>query len=356
MLTPAADPLQLARQRFANRGGHWQKAAKTKVFTILSVGNWETILLPYLDQMGEHYHFQWPNVADFFENKADWQVFHEDLNKRLLNEFNQFYEEGANITVFIYASDFSIAAATLKAMQKKNVLIISFCWDDLLYFKGKVKGQPVGVSQISKIADCNLTFSPEAIPQYHYHQSACFFWESALVNISHDTLVSLPETDDRQPFYVLFIGTKYGWRGPFIEKLQRKGIPVLCYGKGWKNGTLSEIEMKAAIQKAPLTLGFSNAAYTWSVTTIKGRDFEIPSLGGLYITQYAAGIEKYYQPGKEIFTYHRFNDCYKTIKEIAQNPAMANRVRLAGYRKSAEVASWDHRFAFLTKLISEITA
>ena len=119
MLAPAADPLKLARQRFTNRGGHWKEGAKTKIFTILSVSNWETILLPYLDQMGEHHHFQWPNVADFFENKADWQVFHDDLNIRLLNEFNQFYEEAANIIVFIYASDFSIASASLKAMQKK---------------------------------------------------------------------------------------------------------------------------------------------------------------------------------------------------------------------------------------------
>ena len=114
-------------------------------------------------------------------------------------------------------------------------------------------------------------------------------------------------------------------------------------------------ELVEKIQKAPLTIGFSNVGYTKSLTTIKGRDFEIPLCGGLYLTQYSKGIENYFKINDEILTYNNFNDCLKIILYVKNNPQISNKIRELGYLRALEYASWNSRVLFLKNLINEIT-
>ena len=287
----------------------------------------------------------------FFDNKEDWNIFYNKLNNELLDSFRSMYDDESNILIFIYASDFALSAKTLTFLQKKNTFLISFCWDDLLYFSGNYKGQPIGVSKLSKFVDFNLTLSPAAIPIYNYHNNACFFWDALPIEI---TLNTYPSSTKSHEFYVLFIGSKYGWRERLIKKLQSKGINIICYGKGWPNGILPYNDMKIAVKIAPLVLGFSNVGYTKNITTIKGRDFEIPLFGGLYLTQYSKGLDKYYDIGKDILTYRNFNECYSKILMIKSNPSLGDSIRDSGYRKALSVCTWNSRFLFLSRLINQI--
>ena len=86
--------------------------APKKIFAIFSINNWETDLLKGLKRLGETQHFEWDNINNFFDNKADWKKHRNRLNDELLNGFDQFYDSNANILVFIYASDFMIKPDT----------------------------------------------------------------------------------------------------------------------------------------------------------------------------------------------------------------------------------------------------
>ncbi len=341
--------VQLVNDKLLAKKFEWHSTRKTKVFAIFSVSNWEIIFLDSLSDFGEVHHFSWPNAKEFFPGKGKWNMYHQKVNADLIRDFDQFYDEATNILVFIYASDFSISEATMRYLNRPNVLIVSFCWDDLLYFKGKVKGQPVGVSKLSKMADINLTMSPEAIPRYNFYRSPCFFWSS--VPLKDNMHGELHEVAVDTSFYVLFVGSKYGWRAHFIEKIRMAGYDVQCYGVGWENGQLTYSEMKLAIQKAPVTLGFANIGYTQNCTTIKGRDFEVPLYGGLYLTQYSQGLSRYYEIGKEVLTYRNFRECIRQLKKIRANKEMADAIRIAGYRKAVVYGSWQSRFAYLHQLI-----
>jgi spore maturation protein CgeB len=112
--------------------------------------------------------------------------------------------------------------------------------------------------------------------------------------------------------------------------------------------------MITEIRKAPLTLGFANVGYTKNITTIKGRDFEVPAFGGLYLTQQSTGILKYYEPDKEVFLYRNFSDCYNQILKIKNNKKLSDAVRLAGYRKALTYCTWRGRGRFLNKLLDDI--
>ena len=349
LLTPQKNQNQLVKKKLLSKKFNWRKNTQTKVFAIFSISNWENAFLDPLSEFGELHHFSWPNAKEFFPGTKEWRVYYDQINTDLITSFNKLYDTTSNILIFIYASDFSISEATMQYLNKYNVLIVSFCWDDLLYFKGNVRGQPVGVSNLSRYADINLTMSPEAIPRYNFKGSPCFFWRSERVP-GTKTDIHIKTAID-MPFYVLFIGSKYGWRTRFIEKLVWAGMPVKCYGAGWENGQLSHKEMKIAIGKAPVTLGFANVGYTRNVTTLKGRDFEVPLYGGLYLTQYSEGLLRYYQPGKEVLTYRNFSECLVQLKQIQANREIADGIRAAGYQKASVYGSWQSRFAYLHQLI-----
>lgn len=340
----------LVNQKLQSRNFKWDDKANIKVFAIFSINNWETALLDGLKMIGETYHFGWPNIKSFFSNKTEWSKHTQEINENLLNDFNDFYTEEDNVLVFIYSSDFVLRLETLLYLKRKNVLLISFCWDDLLYFNGKVRGQPVGVKQLCQHVDINLTMSPESYSFYHAVRTPVFFWKSVKIQKNYQDL----QYKDSAEFYVIFIGSKYGWREYFINALRKAGINVICFGHGWENNALSFDEMVNQIKQAPATLGFSNVGYTSNITTIKGRDFEVPLFGGLYVTQSSKGLDAYYS-NKELFTYTDVNDCIKKLYYIKNNPKEALGVRRAGYIKAHAYATWESRFMYLKETIDHFT-
>ena len=325
-----------------------------KVFAIFHINNWETVLLEELQRIGSTHHFTWDGPSNFFNNRNEWQSYYNDINARLITEFDKFYCDTSSILIFIYASDFSISPESIEYLKRKNTLVISFCWDDLLYYSGITKRQPVGVKQLSQSVDFNLTMSPEALPRYAATNSACFFWKSSAISKECKPLSS-SNLDQKDNFYVLFIGSKYGWRESFINTIKKSGIKVICFGKGWGSEPLSNENMVKEIKKAPVTLGFSNVGYTNCITTIKGRDFEVPTWGGLYLTQYSPGLDFYYEDGKDILTYKTIQDCLDKICFIKENPKEALQIRQSGYKKANMYSTWPSRFNYLTDLINKIT-
>jgi spore maturation protein CgeB len=340
------DPDALVKERLAQRGFNWEEKKITNVLAIFSINNWEVELLNGLAFLGSVHHFQWKDVQDFFVTVEEWKSFRNEINERLIEYFDGFYDENVNTLVFIYASDFLICRETVAYLRRKNTIIVSFCWDDLLYFSGKVRGQFIGVKEISSESDINLTMSPEAIVQYNFYRNPCYFWESEEVESKLDLLEPVKGMD----FYVLFIGSKYGRRGKFIDKLRKAGVTIKCFGDGWENERLNNDAMIHEIKIAPLVLGFSNVGYTKNMTTLKGRDFEVPLFGGLYLTQYSSGLRRYYLE-TEVLTYRSLKECIDRIDFLKENPTLAHQIRNAGYAKAQKLASWQSRFLFLDKLI-----
>lgn len=341
------------RDKFLNnlalRNFKWDKEKGLKILAVMHVNNWETVLIDELKNLGEVSHFDWDAPKQFFESRDKWLAYYRKVNENLLDFIESKYNEKENFLVFIYASDFSIDTYVLSQIKKKNVIIISFCWDDLLYFEGKYKGQPLGVKELCQVADLNLTFSPESIFNYERLGVPCLFWDSEELDGSQYEEIDVGKISDS--FYVLFVGSSYGRRGQFIDRLIKKGIPFKCFGAGWDAGSLTNSQMIEEIKKAPLTLGFSNIGYTEKHTTIKGRDFEVPLWGGLYLTQESKGLEYFYEIGKDLLVYRDLEDCVEKINLIKNNPTLALKIRQSGYSKAQKKATWKSRFKYLRKLI-----
>ena len=139
-----------------------------------------------------------------------------------------------------------------------------------------------------------------------------------------------------------------------IKKLKLHGIHAEAYGYGWPNGSLSTEEMVRMYSRSKINLGFGGIAGSKDTYCLKGRDFEIPMSGGLYLTEYHPELERCYDIGKEIFTYTDFDDLAKKICYLLSNPEKAEKIRKRGARRARKDHTWEIRFEKIFNLINVI--
>jgi len=87
---------------------------------------------------------------------------------------------------------------------------------------------------------------------------------------------------------------------------------------------------------------------------LKGRDFEIPMSGGLYLTERHPELERFYELDKEIVAYTDFDDLVKKIRHLLSNPEKAEVIRVQGRQRALKEHSWEMRFEKIFKLMGLI--
>ncbi len=95
-----------------------------------------------------------------------------------------------------------------------------------------------------------------------------------------------------------------------VNYLKKNGINVKCFGSGWEAGSLPSDEMIKIYSQTRVNLGFGYVGFS-SDQCLKGRDFEVPSCGAVYLTSYNENLPRVYKIREEIETYLDFKDCVK---------------------------------------------
>ena len=147
-------------------------------------------------------------------------------------------------------------------------------------------------------------------------------------------------------FDVSFIGAKYGIREHLIGYLQKRGIKVATFGPGWPSGNISEQHMVQIYNRSRINLGFGFIGLS-KYQCLKGRDFEVPACGALYLTSNNPDLELVYDIGSEIITYSSRSDCYKKIMFLLKDPTYCQEIREAARKRVLLEHSWVHRFTEL---------
>jgi len=150
---------------------------------------------------------------------------------------------------------------------------------------------------------------------------------------------------------VSFVGQCYGNRPEIIERLERQGIHVEAYGYGWPNGPLTMDEMIRMYSKSKINLGFGGVGSLRNTCCLKGRDFEVPMSGGLYLTEYHPELARWYDLGREIVTYGDLDDLAQKIRHLLSNPEEAEEIRKRGFRRARSEHSWEIRFEKIFRLM-----
>ena len=111
--------------------------------------------------------------------------------------------------------------------------------------------------------------------------------------------------DENKVYDVSFVGQCYGNRPETIARLREAGVRVETFGPGWPNGPLTMEEMVRTWSRSRINLGFGGVLGHKETYCLKGRDFEVPMSGGLYLTEHHEELIPFYDVGREIVTYYR---------------------------------------------------
>jgi hypothetical protein len=266
--------------------------------------------------------------------------------KEDLLAFIQVVHRREPVDVFVgYLSGWQVAPETIEAIGQMGIVTFGFHWDDKMSFRGQwAGGQWSGPAAVASAYDLNLTNSPDSIPKYEAEGGLAIFWPEA-ANPEHFKPMDLPFEYD-----VSFIGACYGYRPIVIEYLRHKGIKVETFGPGWPNGPVSEKEMVEIYSRSRINLGFGGIGYSMKEQCLKGRDFEVPMCGGLYLTSENPDLHLVYDVGREIVTYRTKEDCLKMVHYFIDHPEEAMAIRRAARFKCLQEHTWEKRFDLVFKL------
>ena len=314
------------------------------IFLAYYVSNWEAVLPKVLKLFGKVTEFEWRSRG-FDDRAPNWLVCRERMNEAMLNAFYQAQKERPVDVIVGYLSGYNTNPEVVRKMGEAGAAIFNFCWDDKLSFRGKkVGGGWSGPAVLASTVDLNLTNASDSCIKYMVEGGLAMFWPEAAHPDVHKPY-DLPFEYD-----VSFIGGKYGCRPMFISKLQKLGVNVTCFGNGWKNGPLSDEEMVRLYSRSRINLGFAGVIHSKRLMCLKGRDFEVPMSGGLYLTQHNPELSLVYDVCKEIMTYKDEKDCAKKIKWLLANPDEADKIREAGKKRALKDHTWEKRFEKIFRL------
>jgi hypothetical protein len=276
-----------------------------------------------------------------FDDRAyDWADQRGNLDAKLLAFVRDTHRRDP-ISVFVaYLSGYHVTAATINAIGALGIPTCAFWWDDRLYFRGYIRGgRYTGAHDLASAYDLNLTNSSTSVVKYLVEGGLAMFWPEG-ANPDHF------RPDPERPFKydVSFIGQRYGRRPAFIRGLKRRGLTVATFGPGWDEGPLTAQEMVDVYASSRVNLGISGIGYSLREMCLKGRDFEVPMCGAVYVTGDQPDLSRVYAKNEEIFAYRDVDHCARIIHGLLSQPEECSRVRTAARLRCLRDHTWERRF------------
>ena len=170
------------------------------------------------------------------------------------------------------------------------------------------------------------------------------------------------EDESAFEYDVSFIGAKTKFRDWFVQRLDRLGIPVACFGSGWPAGRVDNQAMERIFQTSRISLNISNSVshdirfvlsaprtflhYLRSpkrVEQMKARNFEIPIAGGFQLSNYVPCLERYLVIGDEVAVYTTPEECAGQVRYYLAQGDERRRIAVRGQARALAEHTYRHR-------------
>ncbi len=342
------------RSRLGDRPGrlNWPKSrGGLHIFLLYPHHNWEAVLPGALAPFGKISQFEWRSLG-YDEAAPDWVRRRDVMNTELREAFRAANQARHVDIVIGYVSGYTVAPELLLEMADHGAVITNFCFDDKIYWPGEMRGgRYASTAAIAHAVDLNLTSDPGAAARYFVHGGLSKFHPEAA-----DPAWYKP-SDEGFEYDVSFVGAAYGWRPKLVAGLRRRGIDVACFGKGWPHGAIANADMNGLYARSRINLGCGGIGFSHKLLCLKGRDFEVPMSGAVYLTQDNPELSLVFDIGREILTYGDVDDCARVIRATLADPEGAARIRRAArvrcLKDHTYTARWEAVFRLLGALADD---
>jgi len=327
-----------------------KKKGSLQILAVYHHYNWENeSLRPSLEKFGPVRHYDWCDRFNHQQEQEWHRSVKEAMNRDLLDWAAKQASQCPVDAVFTYLSGELISPETARQLSWLDVPMINLALNDKEHFVGKIRnGLSMGNRDICRWFTLSWTSTEDALKKYCVEGAVPLYLPEGANPEIHRPC------DLEKTIPVSFVGQCYGNRPEIIARLQEAGIHVEAYGAGWPNGPLSTEDMVRLYSKSRINLGFGGVIGFSDAYCLKGRDFEIPMSGGLYLTENHPELERVYEIGKEIVSYADFEDLVKKIRYLLGNPEEAERIRQRGFARARRDHSWEMRFEKIFNMVGLI--
>lgn len=346
-LSQGASPIPVQtrlRERLAARGLTVTPKPRGALHSFYATGpsNWEVHNIPpQLELFGKLTRYFYREQG-YDDTSAHWLRQRDEMNAQLLACVREAHHRQPIDLFFSYLSGWHVAPEVIRELGSMGIVTCGFNLDDKPSFRGGLAGgRWRGPAAVASAYDLNLTNAPSSIVKYEVEGGLAMFWPEA-ANPQH-----FRPLEREWKFDVSFIGGCYGYRPILIDNLLAQGVSVETFGPGWPNGPITEQEMVEIYATSRINLGFGGVGYSRVAQCLKGRDFEVPMAGGLYLTSDNAELGLVYRVGEDIDVYRDDAECLQKIRRYLDDPQAASRLRQAGRQTCLARHTWAHRFAEL---------
>ena len=337
---------QHLRQRLLSRSLVPKARDKLHVIYATPLGIWEKHNIPpALQQFGTLTPF-YLKEHGFDDTSDNWLQVRPQLDQALLHFVTEAHRHQPVDVFLSYLSGWYISPETIHAINQLGIVTCAFWWDDRLSFRGRfVRGRYTGAASLASAYDVNLTNAPDSIAKYLVEGGLAMFWPEAA---NPDHFRPLQRTFE---YDVSFVGGCYGQRPVYIDYLKDHGVRVEAFGPGWSSGPVSAENMVEIYNRSRINLGFSGIGYSMKEMCLKGRDFEVPMCGALYLASAQPDLHRVYNVGQEVVTYRSKADCLAKTRYLLAHPDECACIRQAARQRCVRDHTWERRFHDLFQLM-----
>ena len=299
--------------------------------------------------------FEAANFQSTLEH-MDLEVMHFDIAREILTHGYWSANERLERLVDSWAPDVLLSVMfeeqidleTMRRIsQQQDFTTVAWFCDDHWRFDGYSRHWARAFNWV-------VTTQAEAIPRYKaigQENVICSQWAC-----NHFAYRPHPGAE----YGITFVGQPHGRRKRMVTRFRRAGLPVATWGRGWPEGHLPFDKMLGVFTGSAVSLNFSSSStgpMSWGgrrlQPQIKGRVFEVPGCQGCLLTEWAPGLETFYEPDSEIAVFRTPAEMIRKARHLLSSPDERHAIASAGYRRTLREHTYVHR---LTDIFNRIGA
>jgi hypothetical protein len=309
--------------------------------------NWGIGLVQEAEELGPVSVFDWEQHG-FSESDPELPHRMPELNRRILDFVHETHRSRPLDWLLITASGNVVHRDTLRRIREEwGIPTVNQWLDCKQNFRSGVvsNGQDTGQIDIAPEFDVVWTSSKTMCEPY-----LCVGARPLYLPEGFSPRLT-PRTTGPQRHEVGFMGARYGQRPIYIEALRRAGVEVAVRGPGWGTGELPLSQMGEFFGECKINLGFGGVGYSMALTTLKGRDFEVPGAGGVYLTTYNEDLADFFHIGEEILCYRTPEEMVKITRSLLDDEARRASIAERAYSRAMREHRWSHRYQVVLILL-----
>jgi spore maturation protein CgeB len=318
---------------------------QVRTLAFIPLRGWHSSLLPDLSTLGPVCLFDYNALGFRHEILQQFNELssktHRELNEKAWQYFVKQHEQEPFDWFFVYANGIEIDRNLVRRVREElKIPCVNMCLDDKQSWQGPlINSQRSGQIDIAPEFNLSWTSARVALDWYRSIGANPIYLPEGYCQQSYFRMEIEPR------YQVSFIGQCYGFRPRLIRYLHRHGVEVEAFGNGWPNGFVNQDQQLEILNASSINLGFGGIGYSESLTNVKGRDFEIPAVGGgVYLTSFNPDLALHFQIGKEIVCYRNKDEMLELIRYYLAHPHEAASIAKAAKERCMAEHRWLHRY------------